>query len=86
MKELLGEISARQDNIEHDRPMTGLRLAFVPGVKEGDIFINLLYTAFQQGLVSGVSFVYDSYGEPDEAVWDGARLTITGKRYLHLRR
>lgn len=82
MQSLLEEIALRQDCHEMNNPIEGLRLAFVPGEAVGEEFISLLYRAVQQGLVSGVTFLYKDNGEPDEAVWSGARLTVYGSRLL----
>jgi hypothetical protein len=82
LQTLLEEIAVRQDNHEQENPMEGLRMAFEPGEAIGDEFISLLYRAVQQGLVSGVSFVFRDNGEPEEAVWSGARLTLAGRGLL----
>lgn len=72
----------RQEERERDLPGEGLRNAFPPGDAVGDEFILLLHQAVQEGLVTGVSFVYGGDGLPFEAVWDGARVTIAGRKYL----
>lgn len=82
MRVLLEEIAARQDNMESENPMEGLRLVFEPGEKPGDMFIALLHTASQQGHISGVSFIPKGSSTPEDAVWDGARLTFAGKTAL----
>lgn len=82
LRALLEEIAARQDNRESENPMEGLRSAFEPGERAGDIFITLLHTASQQGLISGVTFVPNGSSNPEDAVWDGARLTFAGKTAL----
>jgi hypothetical protein len=82
MKSLLEEIVARQDNRELENPMEGLRSVFEPGEKAGDIFIALLHAASQRGLINGVSFTPKGALSPEDAVWDGARLTFAGKTML----
>jgi hypothetical protein len=82
MRALLEEILRRQEEGGRDLPMEGLRNAFPPGDAVGDAFILLLHQAVQEGLVTGVSFVYGGDGLPFEAVWDAARLTIAGRKYL----
>lgn len=79
MKVLLEEISARQANQGLEKPMEGLRSVFEPGDKSGDIFVALLNTASQQGLICGVTFIPKGSSHPEEAIWDDARLTFAGK-------
>lgn len=82
MKVLLEEIATRQVMREAENPMEGLRSVFEPGEKEGDVFVRLLYAASEQGLISGVSFIPKHSPCPEEAIWDGARLTFAGKNAL----
>lgn len=76
------EIATRQVMRETGNSMEGLRSVFEPGEREGDHFISLLFRASEQGLISGVSFIPRNCPCPEEAIWDGVKLTDAGKNAI----